>query len=390
MISWRQQASQNEIEELEANVQRVGLVIRLRWAIVVAIVIFSVLAAGIYALDGRVGDFWRQMLIPAGALGLVLVYNTYYSRNYRRFGNLAVFNAGQLALDIVVVTVLIYYSGGVYSWFDAMYYLFVLEAALILPTRRQVWAVAVGATLAYAAVLLAVYAGWLPHMAMPFVSNDLQRAASYVAVRGLWTITVILGTATVGTLFTEEIRSRLDRLADSSVRDARTGLYNRQFVRDELVVEIERARRFNRGVSVVLADIDGFEHFNSVFGVEAGNAMLERVADCVRIASGCVKGEPCLVIAARYGGEEFALVVPEAQQGSTVEAVEMAERLRALVADIRDEDRSVTVSIGVSTFPSDGRSPGELLGAADAALARAVAGGRNRVAAGRGATTGAE
>lgn len=383
MIAWREQQGQAEIEALEANVERVGLVVRIRWAIVAALVIFSALAVAVYALDGRVGSFWGQMLVPAGALGFVLVYNWFYQRNYPQFGNLAVFNVIQLALDIAVVTLLIFYSGGVYSWFDSMYFLFVLEAALILPTRKQVWAVAVAAALAYLAVLVSVYYHLLPHMAMPFVSNDLQHAGSYVVVRSLWTLTVLFGTATVGTLFMDDMRARMDRLAAQAVKDSRTGLYDRGFVRRELAVEIERAKRFNRGLTVILADIDHLAHFNELFGVEAGNAMIVKVAEAVRVASGCASNEPCLVLAARYGGEEFALVVPEDDQGPAVYGQAMAEQLRALVASSLDEDRSVTISVGVAAFPQDGRTPSELLGAADAALARAAAAGGNRVVSGR-------
>lgn len=383
IVSWREQPGQSDIEALEANVERVGLVIRLRWAIVAALAVFSVLAATIYAIDGHVVALPRQMLIPAGALGLVLVYNYYYQRNYKRFSNLAIFNAGQLLLDIAVVTLLLYYSGGVYSWFDAMYFLFVLEAALILESRQQVWFIAFAAAVAYVAVVGSVYLGVVPHMPMPFVSNDLQRAGAYVAVRTLWTLTVVFGTAIVGTLFVSETQGRVERLIALAVRDQRTGLFDRAFLRRELAVELERAKRFDRGVSVVVADIDGFEPFNDLFGVEAGNRMIVLVADVLRKVSGCDGVEPCLVIGSRYGGEEFALLVPEDAKAGAVEASEMAERLRAMVGEIRDDDRSVTVSVGVATYPADGRTTSELLGAADAALARAYALGGNRVVVGR-------
>jgi diguanylate cyclase (GGDEF)-like protein len=383
MVLWRDQPSQSDIEALESNTERVGLVIRLRWAIVGAIVVFSVLGVGIYTIGGQAALLWRQMIIPAVALLLVLVYNAYYQRTYRQFGNLALFNAAQLLLDIAVVTVLIYYSGGVYSWFDAMYYLFVLEAALILPTRREVWGVAGAAALAYLSVLFLVFVGVLPHNAMPFVHNDLQANASYVAVRALWTVTVIFGTATVGELFVRTMRERTAALVEQATRDLRTGLFDRTFVRRELAVEIERAKRFHRGVSVVLADIDRFEDFNETFGTDAGNRMIDRIADALRHVAGCDSSEPCLVIAGRYGGEEFALVTPEDTASSLADAMPMAERLRADVAAILDDDRSVSVSVGVATYPRDGRTASELLSAADAALVRAASEGGNRVVVGR-------
>lgn len=384
-ILWRDQPSQSDIEELEANVERVGLVIRLRWAIVAVIAVFSAAGIGVYALAGQAAALAPSMIVPAIALLLVLVYNSYFQRNYRSFGNLAVFNSAQLVLDILVVTILVYYSGGVYSWFDALYYLFVLEAALILSSRREVWGIAAFAAGAYMLVVGLVYWNLLPHMAMPFVSNDLQRMDSYVAVRALWTLTVILGAATVGGLFANATRDRIAALARQSVRDSRTGLFDRAYLRRELTLEIERARRFSRSVSIVVADIDGFAHFNEVFGVGAGNRMIEEIAGAVRSVSGCDSAEPCLVAAARYGGEEFALLVSE-DSDSSKDGESMAERLREAVALTLDDDRSVTVSVGVARYPRDGRSASELLSAAEAALARAAAQGGNRVVSGRAET----
>jgi diguanylate cyclase (GGDEF)-like protein len=386
-VSWRQQPNQYDIEALESNVARVGLVVQVRWAIVAALLVFSVLGGGIYAMTGVFGEMWHQMVVPAIALGSVLLYNTYYQLNYRRFANIAVFNVIQLLLDILVVTVLIYYSGGVYSWFSAMYLLFVLEAALILPTRIQVAAIAAGAWAAYTLILSLVYFEVVPHVAMPFVHNDLQTAGSYVAVRCLWELTILGGAAAVGTGLMDSIRIREARLSMESVKDARTGLYNRAFFRRELGLELERARRDHRGVSVALADIDGFERFNAMFGVEAGNAILVRIADAISKAVSPV-GPPDaqLVLVSRYGGEEFAVLVPEASPGEIRDGEAIAERLRIAVGAIRDEDRSVTVSVGVAAFPSHGRTAAELIGAADSALSTAKSAGGNKVAAGRGGT----
>jgi diguanylate cyclase (GGDEF)-like protein len=381
-ILWRDQPSQGDIEELAANVERVGLVIKLRWATVAAIAVFSALGIGIYGLAGQAPALAPRMIIPGLALLLVLVYNSYFQRTYHSFGNLAIFNTVQLVLDILVVTVLVYYSGGIYSWFDALYYLFVLEAALILPNPREVWGVAGIAAGAYVLVAGLVFFGVLPHMAMPFVHNDLQGVGSYVAVRVLWTLTVIFGAATVGGLFTRATRERVAALAKQSVFDSRTGLYDRAYFRRELGMELERAKRFSRGVSVIVADIDGFAHFNELFGTDAGNRMIELIAGAVREVSGCADAEPCLVVAARYGGEEFALLVPEESESGTAGEA-MAERLREAAASVLDEDRSVTVSVGVARYSRDGRTASELLAAADAALVRAADEGGNRVVVGR-------
>lgn len=378
-IAWREQPTQTEIEELQANVARVGLVVRMRWAIVVALVVFSAAGALIYMADGQFTGMWRHMAVPAVALLFVLVYNAFYQVNYRRLGNVAGFNQAALLLDIAVVTVLIYYSGGIYSWFDSMYLLFVLEAALILPRRGQVWLIAFAAIAAYLLVPLLVYTRVLPHVALPFVENQLQYRAAYVAVRALWSFTIIAGTATIGTLLMDDVRSRVDRLAAQSVRDEMTGLYNRSYLRAELGLEIERARRYKRGVCVMIVDVDNLDGFNRTFGHDAGNDMLVAVAGALRSAtSGSGDGDP-LVVTARYGGEEFAVLVPETGATDCTAGTLMAERVREAVAAARVDDRSVTVSIGLASYPLHGRTPQELMASADSALAAAAAAGGNRV-----------
>jgi diguanylate cyclase (GGDEF)-like protein len=111
--------------------------------------------------------------------------------------------------------------------------------------------------------------------------------------------------------------------------------------------------------------------------------MIALVADVLRRVSGTEGADPSLVVAARYGGEEFALIVPEEGSAPRVEAVPLAERLRAEIAAILDEDRSVSVSVGVASYPRDGRTAAELLSAADAALVQAARQGGNRVVIGR-------
>jgi two-component system cell cycle response regulator len=206
-------------------------------------------------------------------------------------------------------------------------------------------------------------------------------------VRSLWELTVLAGAAGLGTALMHGLRAREDRLSADSVRDLRTGLYNRAYFRRELGLEIERARRDRRGVSVVLVDVDHFERFNEMFGTEAGNAMLVRLAEAITQAvSGGASLDAQLVVVARYGGEEFALIVPEGSAGQVADGEALAERVRAAVGDARDRDRSVTASVGVAGYPAQGRTAAELIGAADAALSAAKAGGGNRVCSGRGGT----
>lgn len=378
VVSWRQRPSQHDIEALQANIRRVGLVVRVRWAIVVALAVFSLLAALTYAVATPIDALLRNMAVPAVALALVCVYNTYFQLTYERLGNLRFFNHAQLFLDTVVVTVLVYYSGGVYSWFHAMYLLFVLEAAFILPRRWEVWLIAGFSAVCYGGVLLTEYLRWVPHIVVPFASNDLFSEHTYVLVRYLWVVTIQAGAASVATLMMSSIRSREDDLGKHAVVDALTGLYNRSHCRRTLEAELDRASADGRRVGVVVADIDDLTEFNRLFGVDAGDRMLAAISGeierAVRDAAPGVRATAC-----RFGGEEFVVILPDDSSGTRWSVPGVAEAVRAAVARSRVADGSVTASVGYAVFPEDGVSAGDLLVAADEALVAAQAAGRNTV-----------
>ena len=92
MVSSRDQLTRYDIEALQANIERVGLVIRVRWALVAALAGFSVLGGWTYALVTPVPRLLENMFIPAIAMAFVLGYNTFYWRTYRRLGNIAILN----------------------------------------------------------------------------------------------------------------------------------------------------------------------------------------------------------------------------------------------------------------------------------------------------------
>ncbi|MDZ4167351.1 MAG: GGDEF domain-containing protein [Coriobacteriia bacterium] len=389
VVSWREQPTQYDIEALRANVARVRLVIQLRWGVVVALAIFSAIAASVYASSTDVAAFLADMKVPVAALVFVVAYNSFYQLTYRKVANIAFLNQAQLLFDVLVTTVLVYYSGGVYSWFGAMYLLFVLEAAFILPRRSDVWMVAGAAAVLYVAVLSAEFTGILPHVDLPFVRNELHAEVTYVLLRSLWMLTLLGGSATVGLRMMKSIRERETELQESSFMDDLTGLFNRQYFHRVLSTEVERSNRNDRGLALVLADIDRFGEINQTFGVDVGDGLLAAVADRLREISGAKAGESGfpVTVACRVGGEELALIVPEValpdserlDLGARVLAT--AEELREAIASVRVSGVGVTASLGVALGPADGDSPDALLDAADRMLSRAARAGGNRVCA---------
>jgi diguanylate cyclase (GGDEF)-like protein len=171
--------------------------------------------------------------------------------------------------------------------------------------------------------------------------------------------------------------------------DTKTALANMKHWNEVASLEIERARRFGRPLSVVLADLDLLREVNNRHGHLAGDQMIRRVADAIREA---VREYD---LPARFGGDEFAILMPEA---TLEDATAVAERVRRAVAaiELKIGDSSpvaATVSVGLAVFPAHGRTPSEMLASADRAVYQAKALGRNRVCAfgaGEGSSTRAQ
>lgn len=358
--------------------------IRARWALLGVLVLYS-LAGGI-AYTTRISaiELAELMAVPAIALSFVVLYNGFYALNYRRLGNIAVWNNLQLTLDALVVTILVYFSGGVNSWFWSMYALFILEAAFILPRPRLTWMHALVSCALLGLVEFTELFGWMPHIHIPFAESALHLDPVFVQVRYSWQVAVLLGTAWVVTLFVSDFRKELAERGTQTLVDTATGLYSRSYFMRAGVAETRRAQRDRRALHVILVDIDSFGEFNTRFGIDAGDRMIKGLADSIS-ATVSETGElaSSTNVVARYGGEEFVVLFGEdvriEDAPSVASAAFLAEQIRAAVASTKVDGASVTASIGVASMPGDGASLGELLDHADAALVCAVEEGGNRV-----------
>lgn len=384
MVSWREQPTRYDIEALQANIRRVGLVIRLRWALLVVLVVYSAFGGLAYASRMASGELFSRMIIPAIALGLVVLYNTFYQLTYKRLGNISPLNQAQLAFDALVVTVLVYYSGAVNSWFWSMYSLFILEAAFILPKRRDAWFLTALCISLLGAMEWLDLAYVIPHVTMPFAASPLNHDAVFVAVSFGWQVAVLCGTAAVATQLVGAHQAESTGRQQLLVLDEATGLYSRSYFMRALSAEVARARRDGRPLHILLIDVDSFGDFNRHFGIETGDLLLAEIAKTITQTVG-EAGDVLVTtnLAARFGGEEFVVLLAEdaevAGPPQLEDAMRLAERLRVDIAQTRVEGAGVTVSVGVASFPQDGTRSEELLDAADASLANAVEMGGDRV-----------
>jgi len=170
----------------------------------------------------------------------------------------------------------------------------------------------------------------------------------------------------------EELRSALGTVRQMATHDHLTGLPNRVLFNEELQRALARAERRGRQLALFFMDLDRFKNINDTLGHQFGDRVLQEAAK--RLARGVREGD----IIARLGGDEFVLLVEEL--GDPDALTEIAKKLLASMAElgkIEGQELSVSVSIGICTYPVDGRDAKTLLAGADIAMYRAKERGRN-------------
>ena len=182
---------------------------------------------------------------------------------------------------------------------------------------------------------------------------------------------------------TQRLEEVTEKLAQLAREDHLTGLANRRTFDDMLGKEIERARRSQLPLALVLADVDHFKRFNDTYGHPAGDDVLRAVASAVE---GVLRRPGDL--AARFGGEEFTIILPNTNaEGAMIIAEKVREAVSALIFNLPDKaPDGVTISLGVAMLQvpqiaavSRETVSAEFICAADKALYKAKATGRNRV-----------
>jgi len=176
-----------------------------------------------------------------------------------------------------------------------------------------------------------------------------------------------------------QIKVSYHKIEEISIRDSLTGCFNRRKFDTDIIDEISRAKRYQRDLSLLMIDIDWFKKYNDFHGHTSGDNVLRQL---VKLLNKECRDTDRLY---RYGGEEFIMVLPETGKP---EAVNIAKRLRSAVEkklftgeELSQPNTNLTISIGVSAFPDDGKGIKQLIDAADKALYAAKEKGRNRVCA---------
>jgi diguanylate cyclase (GGDEF)-like protein len=174
--------------------------------------------------------------------------------------------------------------------------------------------------------------------------------------------------------------SRSQRLLQLATRDHLTGLFNRAYVDDRLAMELSRASRYGKAMTVAVIDADRFKSLNDTHGHPVGDIVLKKIGELI------LRSFRQSDTAGRYGGEEFVLILPETDIETAWRKLELLKELVAttlIATGLRGENVQVTISAGLASFPDDGEDAATLFATADERMFAAKREGRNRVVAGQ-------
>jgi diguanylate cyclase (GGDEF)-like protein len=210
------------------------------------------------------------------------------------------------------------------------------------------------------------------------ISAEFALAALGVGIAALWSFNPWLVPLALAPIVLINRSLSVPALQLEARIDPKTGLFNARHFAAALAEELSRAGRFDRPLSLLMADLDLLRDINNDHGHLAGDAVLRGVAEVFR------EELRHYDIPARFGGEEFSILLPET---SSAQALEIADRIRRSLDARRFEVETsskpirATISIGVAEYPTDAAGPDELVHEADLAVYRAKLQGRNRVVA---------
>lgn len=230
-------------------------------------------------------------------------------------------------------------------------------------------------------LLLLALVYFLTERLIIFPVAQISRAASQIAEGNLAAELPVLGSDEVGRLsqsfsiMMRELLKDRERLEHLATTDGLTGLCNHRFFHERLREEFNREERHHEPFSLIIIDLDKFKAFNDTYGHLLGDQVLRTIGNILHTS---VRPYD---VACRYGGEEFVVIVP----GVDAElARDVAERIRQRIVaqdfeGANKESTPIRASFGIASYPADGRSPDDLVKAADSALYAAKRAGGNSI-----------
>jgi diguanylate cyclase (GGDEF)-like protein len=318
--------------------------------------IFLITTAMIVLLTGLWPETQTAILILLGLAGLfVIVFHDLLPGD--ALGSARFIVEGTVALSGAAILVAL--TGGVASPFFFTFPLIVAGAAFVV-TPTETAGLTVVAALAF---VLAVLVGSAP--------GTLDAAAAAVVAVDLVALALLVY---VAMFIAREQRSARDAAIRLSTIDPLTGLFNRAFFFAAIEREMARSARSGRGFCLLMMDLDGLKDINDRLGHFHGDRVLRAVSEVIE------SGVRRIDTAARYGGDEFVVLLPETDPtGGFVLAEKIRLGVRAMPIELPGGGPRPSLSVGVVSYPSDGRTVDELMISADGAMYASKRAGKDRV-----------
>lgn len=284
--------------------------------------------------------------------------------------------------EVTLTTYLIWEIGGM-SWLGSFFYIYtIVHASMFLPRRQALIITGLASSLGIAQAL-AEWHGWIPVRNLLPLMETTRHNSRYMfitimvmPVAGYWSVGLAVGPlAEVLRNKARRLQVALEEERELRIRastDSLTGLYNHSFALNRLLELLEQRQLDSAPLAVAMIDIDGFKAINDRSGHLIGDQCLLATADAMRTAA--LPGD----ILGRYGGDEFLAILPASDGAS---ALAFAERVLNDVQSKRGRNalRDLSISIGVSAFPADGRYADDLISRADERMYEAKRLGGDRI-----------
>lgn len=311
------------------------------------------------------------LIFTLSQLGNILFYFTLRSLTKKRLDSPPIKELSSLAnlqldFDFVIISIILFVSGGINSPVIFFFILYIVISAFIVNKTKF--------------VLNSI-------LAMIFLFILLFIDTRFLELRNVFKL-ILLEIAIIFAFFVSTYLSKgikdnqyileelLKKSRKLSITDNLSGLFNQRHFFDQLSLMLKKSQRYKTIFSLILFDIDNFKNYNDSNGHLKGSAAIEKVGKMV--------GEAFrdFDICARYGGDEFIVILPDTDK---VGAFLAADRFRNIVENTEFPGmetqplKKITLSIGISFFPENGDSIEKIIEKADIALYRSKSEGRNRV-----------
>ncbi len=267
------------------------------------------------------------------------------------------FDIIEIVIFILLYSTLIFFSGLNNSPYKFIYFFIMISTAIQHGLKKGIIVSAVCSFLILAMDIVVV-----PQKPNPYFQIDLILSGVFIMITWL-----------VGYYRSVEAQYS-NRMANLAKLDDLTGLYSHGYFQYIMTDQFKSSKKNGKSLSLMFIDIDGFRYFNDLYGHQEGDKVLKEIGGKIKQ----VIHEPNF--AARYGGEEFTVLMYDAPEDATLNVAEQLRRkIEGTFVDRYHEFGKITVSIGVSSYPTTAKTKDELIKYADDALYRAKSFHKNRV-----------